>query len=61
VLSLGFGFEGASSGYVGLVAFRIFFLVVNLRWPGMRAVCVAGVAVREDWAGLLLLLIVKEL
>jgi hypothetical protein len=28
--------------------------VVNLRWPGMWAVCVAGVALREDWAGLLL-------
>jgi hypothetical protein len=31
--------------------------VFNLRWPGVRAVCVcggAGVAVREDWAGLLL-------
>jgi hypothetical protein len=28
--------------------------VVNLRWPGMRAVCVAGVALREDLAGLLL-------
>ena len=26
-----------------------------LRWPGLRAVCVAGVAVREDWAALLLL------
>ena len=25
--------------------------MVNLRWSGMRAVCVA---VREDWAGLLL-------
>jgi hypothetical protein len=50
VLNFCVGFEGASSGSVGLVAFRLFF-VVNLRWPGMRAVCVA---VREDWAGLLL-------
>jgi hypothetical protein len=53
VLRFGVSFEGASSGSVGLVAFTLFF-VVNLRWPGMRAVCVAGVAVHEDWAGLLL-------
>jgi hypothetical protein len=53
VLRLCVGFDGASSGSVVLVAFRLFF-VVNLRWPGVRAVCVAGVAVREDWAGLLL-------
>jgi hypothetical protein len=36
VLSCGVGFEGASSGSVGLVAFRFFFMV-NLRWPGMRS------------------------
>jgi hypothetical protein len=47
VLSFGVGFEGDYSGSVGLVAFGLFFMV-NLRWPGMRAVCVAGVSVRED-------------
>ena len=35
VLSFGVGFEGASSGSVSLVAFRLF--VVNLRWPSMRS------------------------
>ena len=35
VLSFGVGFEGASSGFVSLVAFRLF--VVNLRWPSMRS------------------------
>jgi hypothetical protein len=39
VLSFGVGFEGASSGSVGLVVFMVFFLFcfVNLRWPGMRS------------------------
>jgi len=32
VLSFGVGFEGASSGSEGLVAFRFF---LNLRWPSM--------------------------
>ena len=39
VLSFGIGFEGTSSGSVGLVAFRLFFFffVVNLRWSGVRS------------------------
>ena len=34
VLSFGVGFEGASYGSVGLVAFRFFFY---LRWPRTRS------------------------
>ena len=35
-VGFGFGFEGASSGSVGLVAFWL-FCVVNFGWSGMRS------------------------
>jgi hypothetical protein len=35
-VAFGFGFEGASSGSAGLVAFRL-FCMVNFGWSGMRS------------------------